>query len=141
MESGAGYQVQTTSNWIEQDWWNLWSSQNRKRCRRPNIRCSKRHFLGKNMPRKDPVPVLIPFLPSPPNPSQGMLSLLPDSHFLQHLILRYFLTKSRLENDSRSDQIIEVPLTHQYSCPGIFNSNRWLDRLLKTFLQKSKKRN
>lgn len=38
-----------------------------------------------------------------------------------------FLTKSRLENDSRSDQIREVPLTltHRYSCPGIFNSNRW----------------
>lgn len=41
------------------------------------------------------------------------------------------------------DQIREVPLTltHRYSCPGIFNSNRWLDRLLKAFLQKSKKRN
>lgn len=48
MESGAGYQVQTTSNWIEQDWWNLWSSQNRKRCRRPNMRCSKRNLREKN---------------------------------------------------------------------------------------------
>lgn len=41
------------------------------------------------------------------------------------------------------DQIREVPLTltHRYSCPGILNSNRWLDRLLKAFFQKRKKRN
>jgi len=39
------------------------------------------------------------------------------------------------------DQIREVPLTltHRYSCPGILNSNRWLDRLLKAFFQKRKR--